>query len=66
LNDLDDEDVTNPITEAKHREFALNAIAGLVTGPNACPETIAACNALPQKYKEQLKLWHSDPRFTRF
>jgi len=66
LNDLDDEDVTNPVTEAHHREFVLTAISGLVNGPNACQQTIAACNALPAKYKDQLRLWQSDPRFNHF
>lgn len=63
LCDLDDEDVQNPVTEAPHRAVALDAIAGLVAGPLACPETVAVCNALPEHYKQQIRLWQQDPRF---
>lgn len=63
LCDLDDEDVQNPVTEAPHRACALDAIAGLAAGPLACPETVAVCNALPDHYKQQIRLWQQDPRF---
>ena len=63
LCDLDDEDVQNPVTEAPHRACALDAIAGLAAGPLACPETLAVCNALPEHYKQQIRLWQQDPRF---
>ena len=53
----------NPVTEAPHRAVALDAIAGLVAGPLACPETVAVCNALPEHYKQQIRLWQQDPRF---